>query len=143
MKTIVLLLFAFILNTGFSQTCVGKWLTYDDDTHKKKSIVELYKKDGKLYGKVIYLYPKEGQDENPVCDKCEDYRKGQPILGMIIAKDLVWDGKEWEDGTILDPEIGEVYTVKMWVNKDSPNKLNVRGYIGPFFRTQTWTRIED
>jgi uncharacterized protein (DUF2147 family) len=143
MKLFVFLLFAFILNTSFSQSCVGKWLTYDDDTHKKKSIVELYKKDGKLYGKVIYLYPKEGQDENPVCDECEDYRKGQPILGMIIAKDLVWDGGAWEDGTILDPEIGEIYTVKIWINKGDPNKLNVRGYIGPFFRTQNWTRIVD
>ena len=59
---------------------------------------------------------------------------------MQIVRGLEWNGSEWEDGTIVDPENGKTYTVKMWIDASKPDKLNVRGYIGPFYRTQTWTR---
>ncbi|MES2799452.1 MAG: DUF2147 domain-containing protein [Bacteroidota bacterium] len=123
-------------------TCVGKWTTIDDDTGKKKSIVELYKVDSKLYGKITFLYPREGREENPKCTKCEDDRKNKPLVGLQIVRNLKWDGESWYGGTIVDPENGKVYTVKMWLNEDNPKKLNVRGYIGPFFRTQEWVREE-
>ncbi|MCE2742440.1 MAG: DUF2147 domain-containing protein [Fluviicola sp.] len=140
----LLLTFLLSINSIFStnQSCVGKWTTYDEETGKKKSTVELYKIDGKLYGKILYLYPKEGREDNPVCKKCTDDRKGKHIVGMQIARALVWNGSEWEDGKILDPENGKIYTVSMWLDSENPNKLNVRGYIGIFFRTQKWTRVE-
>ena len=142
MKITLLIASIFISFMTFSQTCVGKWTTIDDETGKKKSIVELYKVDGKLYGKIVHLYPREGREDNPKCKKCTDDRKGQPILGMLIARGLNWDGEEWEDGTILDPEIGKVYTVKMWLEPGNPKYLNVRGYIGILYRTQKWIRTE-
>ncbi len=140
-----LLTFLLSINSIFStnQSCVGKWTTYDEETGKKKSTVELNKIDGKLYGKILYLYPKEGREDNPVCKKCTDDRKGKHIVGMQIARGLVWNGSEWEDGKILDPENGKIYTVSMWLDSENPNKLNVRGYIGIFFRTQKWTRVTE
>lgn len=128
--------------TSMAQTCVGKWTTIDDETNKKKSIVELYKVDGKLYGKITYLYPREGREENPKCTKCTDDRKNKPLVGLQIVRNLKWDGEEWYGGTIVDPENGKIYTVKLWLNPDNSDKLNVRGYIGPFFRTQEWIRAE-
>jgi uncharacterized protein (DUF2147 family) len=140
----LLLTFLLSINSIFStnQSCVGKWTTFDKESGKKKSTVELYKIDGKLYGKIVYLYPKEGREDNPVCKKCTDDRKGKHIVGMQIARGLVWNGSEWEDGKILDPENGKIYTVSMWLDSENPNKLNVRGYIGIFFRTQKWNRVE-
>jgi uncharacterized protein (DUF2147 family) len=140
----LLLTFLLSINSIFStnQSCVGKWTTFDEESGKKKSTVELYKIDGKLYGKIVYLYPKEGREDNPTCKKCTDDRKGKHIVGMQIARGLVWNGSEWEDGKILDPENGKIYTVSMWLDSENPNKLNVRGYIGIFFRTQQWTRVE-
>lgn len=125
-----------------NNTCTGKWTTYDDDTKKKKSTVELYKNDGKLHGKITYLYPKEGREDNPKCSKCTGDKKNKPIVGMQIASGMTWNGSEWENGAILDPENGKTYTVSMWLDEDDPNKLHVRGYIGIFYRTQTWTRAE-
>ena len=60
---------------------------------------------------------------------------------MEIIKDLVPDGDEYADGTILDPKKGEgkIYTCKLWMED---GKLMVRGYIAFFFRTQTWHRVE-
>lgn len=141
-KLALLIVGLFVSIMSFSQTCSGKWMTIDDETGKKKSIVELYKVDGKLYGKITYLYPREGREENPKCTKCTDDRKNKPLIGLQIVRNLKWDGEEWYGGTIVDPENGKIYTVKIWLNPDNPNKLNVRGYIGPFFRTQEWIRVE-
>lgn len=141
-KLRLLFLMLFLSATSMAQTCVGKWTTIDDETNKKKSIVELYKVDGKLYGKITYLYPREGREENPKCTKCTDDRKNKPLVGLQIVRNLKWDGEEWYGGTIVDPENGKIYTVKLWLNPENSNKLNVRGYIGPFFRTQEWIRAE-
>lgn len=144
MKNFMFSLLLVCLSVGYAmtQTSVGQWVTIDDETNKKKSIVELYKVDGKLYGKIIYLYPREGREPNAKCDKCTDDRKGDPLIGLQLVRGLRWNGGAWVDGTIVDPENGKIYDLKMWVDKDAPNKLNVRGYIGPFYRTQTWIRVE-
>lgn len=143
MKNLLILFLTFMLTAvSYAQraSVMGKWITIDDKTHKKKSVVELYKYEGQLYGKITYLYPREGRPEHPVCDKCTDDRKNQPLIGLQIVRNLKWDGSEWEGGTICDPEIGKIYKTKMWIDEGTPNKLNVRGYLGPFFRTQTWIR---
>jgi len=142
MKLIFSFLFIVFSFLTIGQTCVGKWVTIDDETNKKKSIVELYKKDGKLYGKIIYLFPREGREPNAKCKECEDDRKDQPLIGLQIVRDLEWNGSSWKNGTIVDPEDGKVYTLKMWIEPGNANYLNVRGYIGPFYRTQKWVKVK-
>jgi uncharacterized protein (DUF2147 family) len=140
------LLFAAVIlisSKTFGQSCIGKWITIDDETGKQKSIVELYKQNDKLYGKITYLFPREGRGPNPKCSKCSDDRKDEPLVGLQIVRSLKWNGGSWEDGTIVDPENGKIYDVKMWVDPENSNRLNVRGYIGPFFRTQQWKRVEN
>ena len=143
MKSIVLALsFFFAFLNGMAQSCIGKWITIDDETGKQKSIVELYKQNDKLYGKITYLFPREGRGPNPKCTKCTDDRKDQPLVGLQIVRNLKWDGSTWNSGTIVDPENGKIYDVKMWLDEENKDRLNVRGYIGPFFRTQTWKRLD-
>jgi len=142
-RHIFLLFFVSFSICLFGQSALGKWTTIDDGTGKKKSTVELYKKDDKLYGKITYLYPREGRPANPKCDLCTDDRKDKPLLGLQIVRDLTWNGSEWKGGTIVDPENGKIYNVKIWVDKKTPDKLNVRGYVGPFFRTQVWEKVKE
>jgi uncharacterized protein (DUF2147 family) len=49
----------------------------------------------------------------------------------------------WDGGTILDPNNGKVYKVRL-TPKDGGKALDVRGYIGaPLLgRTQTWIRVD-
>jgi uncharacterized protein (DUF2147 family) len=47
----------------------------------------------------------------------------------------------WDGGTILDPNNGKTYKVRL-TPRDGGKLLEVRGFIGPFYRNQTWTRIE-
>ena len=118
-----------------AQDIFGKWKTIDDETNKPKSVVEIFEKDGKAYGKIIKLFREPHEDQDPICDECTDYRKDKKIIGMTIITDMEKDDDEWEDGEILDPDNGKVYDCKLWVED---GKLQVRGYIAFFFRTQTW-----
>jgi uncharacterized protein (DUF2147 family) len=45
----------------------------------------------------------------------------------------------YDEGDILDPEIGKIYRCKVWVEG---NTLKVRGFWGPFYRTQTWQQAD-
>jgi uncharacterized protein (DUF2147 family) len=133
---ILMLLIAFSAN---AQTVLGKWKTIDDETNEPKSIVEIFERGGKIHGRIVKLYRKPNEDQDPVCDDCdpEDARYKKKIIGMEIMKDLVKDDDEYSGGEILDPNNGKVYRCKIWLEgKD----LMLRGYIGPFYRTQTWVR---
>jgi len=122
---------------------VGLWKTIDDETGKPKSLVRITDNGGELRGKIEKLFRDAGEDQNPKCDKCEDARKDQPIVGMTIISGMKKDGDEYNGGQILDPANGKVYKSKMSLN-DGGKKLDVRGYIGvPMLgRTQTWVRAE-
>ncbi len=119
---------------------VGKWKSVDDNTGDPRSIVEIIEREGKIYGKIIKLFPKPEEDPDPICDKCspEDARFNKKIIGMEIIKEMAKDDDEYSGGSILDPEVGKVYRCKVWLEA---GKLKVRGYIGPFYRTQTWLKV--
>lgn len=126
---------------GSAQTIVGKWTTIDDNSGQEKSVVEIFEKGGKYFGKVTKLFRSANEDPDPVCDECEndDPRYKKKIIGMEIIRDMEKSGDEYSDGDILDPENGKVYKCKLWVEG---NELKVRGYWGPFFRTQSWRKAE-
>ncbi len=142
MKTLVTGFFFIILSTqAFSQTSiVGKWQTIDDETNAPKSIVEITERGGKYFGKITKLFRQKGEDPDPSCTECDsdDPRYNKKVMGMEILKDLKKDGSEYSGGTILDPKNGKVYKCKIWLEDGD---LKLRGYIGPFFRTQTWKKV--
>lgn len=114
---------------------VGRWKTVDDSTGAVRSVVEIFERDGALFGRVAEVFdPKE---RNRVCEACakDDPRRDQPILGMEVLRSMVRNGDVWEGGDILDPENGKVYRSKIW---HEDGKLRLRGYIAFLFRTQTW-----
>ncbi|MFT4779810.1 MAG: hypothetical protein ACI80P_001472 [Flavobacteriales bacterium] len=137
---LTVLAFTFCSMSLLSQGVLGVWKSIDDETGEPKSLVEIYEKDGKLFGKIIKLFREADLDQNPLCIECSDERKDQPILGMEIIRDMEQDGEQWEDGTICDPKSGKVYDCKLWIDKDDSNILNVRGYVYFIYRTQHWDR---
>ena len=123
-------------------TPVGLWKTIDDETKIEKSLVRISEAGGVLSGKVDKLLD-PATPADAVCDKCSDERKNKPVLGMTILRNARADaGKDlWEGGDILDPNNGKVYRLRLKL-LDGGKKLEVRGYIGPFFRNQQWIRVE-
>ena len=146
-KLAVLLLvlpLAALSSAAFAQTTpVGKWRTIDDKTGKVKSVVEITEaSNGTLQGKVLQVLESE-KGPHPVCDACKGANHNKPIEGMVIAWGLRQEGSTWDDGQILDPKNGKVYSAKM-TPIEGGRKLEVRGYLGFSLlgRTQTWVREE-
>jgi uncharacterized protein (DUF2147 family) len=131
--------FSIIFNAQ-GQTVIGKWKTIDDETGQAKSIVEIYEKSGKIYGKIIEIVNPEKRKS--LCTKCSGENKNAPILGLTIIKGLVKDGDEYNGGKILDPNKGEEY--KCLIVLEEKDKLKVRGFVGVslFGRTQYWSRVK-
>ncbi|HOJ37596.1 MAG TPA: DUF2147 domain-containing protein [Ignavibacteriales bacterium] len=136
----ILFLLILLITLAFAQnSIIGKWKTIDDETGKPKSIVEIYEKGGKFYGKIIELFREPNEDQDPICTKCEDYRKNQKIKGMVIITNMIQKDNYYEDGEILDPKKGKIYKCKLWVEN---GLLKVRGYWGFIYRTQTWYPVK-
>ncbi len=129
---------------------VGMYQTIDDKSGAPKSIVALYEyadgDDVVLAGRIVALYGADGTVSetlsNPV--RIADKIKGAPkYVGLDIIWDMDWDSDDakYEDGKIMDPTSGSVYSSVAW--QDVPGTLNVRGKLGPFGRTQTWNLLSN
>ncbi len=140
---LITLALAAAAGTAHAQaTPVGLWKTIDDETKTEKSLVRITEAGGVLSGRVEkFLDTKTKADA--VCEKCTDDRAGKPVLGMTIIRGAKADGdrQHWEGGEILDPNNGKVYKLRL-KPLEAGKKLEVRGYIGPFYRNQTWIRVE-
>lgn len=133
----IAIMFSFS-SLALSQDVCGKWKTIDDKTGDEKSIVKIYEKDGKVYGRILELL--NNDDPNPLCTECPGQLKDKPIIGMIIIIGFEKNKDKWEaKGSLLDPENGKLYDGKLWVEDGN---LQVRGFLGPFYRTQTWYPVD-
>ena len=144
MKSTYLLALALAGASGLASaqmTPVGQWHSIDDKTGELKSLLVIAESAGVLNGRIEKLLRKSA-DQNARCDQCSDDRKDKPLIGMeIIRGAKKADGKDvWEDGKILDPENGKVYALRM-TPIEGGKKLEVRGSIAFFGRTQTWVRV--
>lgn len=128
------------ISTSQTKSPVGLWNTIDDTWNKVKSEVEIVEVDGELLGYIrkIFLLPNEGKD--PVCTECDGALKNAKVVGMKILSDFKWTGDNWDNGKIMDPGNGKTYSSTIWLTDE--NTLTVRGYLGPFFRSQTWKRTK-
>ncbi len=118
---------------------VGVWKTFDEKTGKEKAVVRIYESNGRLFGKIVQSFKPGSQTR--VCVPCTDERKDQPIIGLVIIRNMKQDGDEYDGGDILDPETGSIYRSKMHLEENG-TRLRVRGYIGFSLlgRSQTWER---
>ena len=127
MKVLTFIGFLALVTTAMADGFTGLWATFDDETKEKKSVVRIYQHEGKYFGRIVELFKnKEAKAKLP----------GEPkILGLDIIWNMEKDGKNLEDGKILDPKKGKVYSCEMW--RDGEN-LVVRGKIAFLGRNQTW-----
>jgi len=142
MKTFVATLLIAAAPLAWAQaTPAGLWKTIDDESKQERSLVRVVDSSGVLSGKIEKLLDPTKQDAK--CDKCEGARKDKPVAGMAIIDGVKKNADEayWDGGTILDPNNGKTYKVRL-TPKDGGKTLEVRGFIGPFYRNQTWQRVE-
>lgn len=121
-----------------SDSILGTWLTAGG-----QSKVEIYKKNNKYYGRIVWLSRPTYNDGTPLQDRGNPDPKlrTRPVIGLNLLRDFEYDGgNEWDEGRIYDPESGKEYSCIITLK--GQNTLEVRGYIGfsLFGRTTIWTR---
>jgi len=138
---LIISLVLFTSTTLLSQSVEGRWTTSSEQTGAPLSVIEIVKSGNSIVGKVSQIFLEPFQGEDPRCTKCSGERKDKKVIGMNFLWGFKKDGDSWTTGKIVDPESGETYSSKLWL--DDPNTLQLRGYAGPldlFYRTQTWKR---
>jgi len=123
-----------------AEAVCGRWQTIDDETGLPRALVRVRVEDGELRGRIERLYRGPGEPPDPVCTECRGDRHGQKVVGMEILWGFHWRDDDWVGGRVLDPESGKEYRGRIWL--EGEEELKVRGYWGPFHRTQTWRRAE-
>ena len=140
---------AFALVHGAAAPCApalsidGRWLTFDEATHARRSIVEIERDGRRVTGRIVEIYAQSGEDPDPTCDRCTGANRGRKIRGMnILNMEADADGLHFS-GTVLDPDDGKVYQGVVTLEADG-RRLMLRGYVGlPLFgRTDIWSRFE-
>ncbi len=117
---------------------LGKWYTEEN-----KSLIEIFKKGDKYFGKIVWLKDPKNENGTEKLDKNnpdEKLRK-KTIVDLVIMSNIEFDeDNEWEDGEIYDPESGNTYSCLITLT--SPDKIDMRGYMGfsMFGRSTTWKR---
>ncbi|MDN3454012.1 MULTISPECIES: DUF2147 domain-containing protein [unclassified Psychrobacter] len=96
------------------------WQTYDEG--KPKGTVRITESNGVLTGTLI----------------ATNSSTGKKHVGMRVIKGLKSDGGgKYSGGTITDPEKGKDYRMTASLNGST---LKLKGYIGPFSRSQEWKK---
>ena len=142
-KAVTAIIFvAFSAPTWAQMTPEGLWRNIDDKTGEAKAEIRIRDVSGVLNGVLEKRLTKDAKPDD-VCKECSDDRKDKPLQGLeLIRGAKKAEGKEvWEGGKILDPENGRSYSLRM-TPIEAGKKLEVRGSIGPFGRTQTWVRVQ-
>ena len=129
----------FSSGMGLNAQITGFWQVPDEHDGEIKSIVEIYEEDNKYHGRVSQVLE---TSKNTHCKKCEWGLKDKPIEGMRILYDLTKTKDGGEDGKVINPGTGKVYSC--YIELESQNKLKLRGYLGvPALGTSIyWSRVE-
>lgn len=124
-----------------SPSPVGLWKTVDDKTGQARSHVRISEAVGVLTGRIELILELDKRDAK--CLACSGEKKNQPITGMTILEGVRRhrSAMHWDGGNILDPNDGKVYRVRLTPQRDG-RTLEVRGYLGPFYRNQYWVRVD-
>ena len=144
MKTLLFLIGSFLFTLPLraidnpADAVLGTWKNGSGKGH-----VQIFKQNGKYYGKITWLRDANDAEGKPKVDRknANPSLRSKPLIGLVMLRDFTYNDGEWSGGRIYNPSDGKEYKGNIRI-KD-PNTLLVRGYIGfSFFgKTDTWTRV--
>ena len=142
MKAIILLLTLFSISsfdtTSSADAIIGVWKNGSGKGH-----VQIYKNNGKYYGKIVWLRDALDANGRPKVDRKNENpdKRNTPLIGLVMLKDFEYDDGEWNGGHIYNPSDGKEY--KAYMKLKDHRTLAVRGYVGISLlgKTDTWTRV--
>ena len=131
-----LLLCFFALNTNAQRAddIIGKYRL------PNKIDVEIFKQNGKYFGKIIKLNGFENGQKTDI-NNPEKSKQKDVLLAKVIIKNLEFDTnkKQWLNGTMYGAEKGLVFDLK--ITEFKKNEIEVVGSKYFFWKTLIWKRI--
>ena len=124
-------------NTASADEIVGTWLIAD-----KTGKVKIYEKNGKYYGKTIWMKQPHDKNGELLKDGENDNTslRNRPLKGLIFLTGFQYKGGKWINGKIYNPEDGNTYKGEIGLSKSGD--LELTGYVSIFSRTVTWKQVK-
>jgi uncharacterized protein (DUF2147 family) len=119
----------------------GLWQPLDS-SGRPLGLIRIYQEHGVYFGRIERSSPSD--DTGSKCVHCTDERKDQPIIGLVLIRNMRQQGDGYEGGDILDPDTGRLYGCKFHLIDGGRNMI-LRGYYGISLlgQSQTWHRVAD
>lgn len=134
MKWVILTLL-FSLNSSAQLPITGTWLTGN-----KLAKIEVSHKAGKYEARIVWLEIPD-YDGKPAHDKNNENPKlrSRKLMGLNLFEEMEVNEDGLLVGNVYDPYRGRTFYCEIW--PENKSVLNVRGYLGVFFQTKQWTRV--
>ncbi|MFA8341948.1 MAG: DUF2147 domain-containing protein [Rhodothermaceae bacterium] len=131
-KNLIILIMLIILasHNPFAQensdekNILGEWVT-----NKKERVLEIYKENGKYYGRISKILNQESNDNSKVKQ------------GMIILRDLVYEDGVFTDGEIYAAKRDSYFSAEIKMLERDRLELTVSAFM--ISRSVEWTRYKE
>ena len=136
LKQIALTLFSVTLMASAAPALAAAPITGNWYTKDKRAIVKIAPCGSKLCGTIMRFIEKPRDGITTDVNNPDAKLRKRKLLGLPVLSDFSEDGDEWR-GKIYDPEAGKNY--RSVVYKGASGNLVVKGCIGPFCQSQSWS----
>ncbi len=121
-----------------ADSILGIWANNTNKGH-----LQLYKQNGKYYGKIIWLNQPLDENGKPKVDKNNPNKniRNKSLLGLVMLSDFRYNDGVWTDGRLYNPNDGKEYNCSMKLKDEKT--LAVRGYVGISLlgKTENFVRV--
>lgn len=122
-----------------SDRIIGVWLN-----NKEEAQIEIYEKENKFFGKIVWLAEPNKKDGTPKTDlyNPNPELRNREIMGLDVIANLKDDNGEWVGGKMYIAKKGHMVNCKMKLSEGN-EKLFITVSKGMFFSKKiTWIRVK-